>query len=442
MSVCAILRPGQDRCGTGRLFGLQYFVVNQGGSIVPAVPVRFDKKRDKESKMKVVKGSIVVTLLLCTVGRAGEVRLSNKRALFPAENIANKRIWRPMFGARLNPGGTHLIYPIQIEDDSEDKDKLFDLEAFELATSKKQTISIELPRGYESVFTRFNCFNPSGERIAVFRPKLWIDRVLKSKQFSRETEIVLYDLKAQKLISTGLNARNQLGRFDNTGKFLYLIGERTSPVTKAALSDFKAKPTPLPGWVHSPCMYSEYSTVFVVRPVPPAAKQSPNTGRIRRRSNRAGLDIWNLSTENKIAELPVHQDNSILDDNAAQWTLDGRYIYYVDFKNKSGSNDKILLTRVWDVKSNEEKPGIVEALSAGPGPGKSTMVMARLENGRVGRMFLHDAVKNRTVDFGPPEARIIHAWGKKIVYVLPQDGKEMVYVADISPADEEPNDTK
>jgi len=318
------------------------------------------------------------------------------------------------------------------------------LEAFDLATSKKQTISIQLPRGYETVFTRFNCFDPSGVKLSVFRRKLWIDRVLKSKRFSQETEIVLYDLKKKKFITTGLNARNQVGRFDNTGKHLYMNSGRGGGVVKVALSNFdKSESTSLPGWVHSPCMYSEYSTVFVVRPLPPASGQPAAGGRARRpRRHKAGLDIWNLVKDKKIAELPVHQDNSVLDDIAAQWTLDGRYVYYLDYIGQIGSKDKSTVTRVWDVEANEEKPVIADAVSAGPGPAKNTMVLARLEGRKIGGMLLHNAKDNRIVSFGPPEARVIHAWGKRIVYVLPDNGTETVYVADISLVKGDPNDKK
>jgi hypothetical protein len=376
---------------------------------------------------------------------AEEVELRNQKALFPAREIVNeRRILKPMLAARLNPGGTHLIYPKTIKKDSNNGENFFDLEAFDLTTSKKQIISVQLPTGYETVFTRFNCFDPSGVRLSDFRRKLWVDRLLEKSKISKETEVVLYDLKARKFITTGLKGKDQLARFDNTAKYLYLSDTsagRGGRVMKVNLSDFKSKPTSLPGWVHSPCMYSEYSTVFVLRPAPATAPQS-SSGRRRRRPrlHTAGLEIWNLSTDKKIAELPVHQDNSRLDDIEAQWTLDGRYVYYLDLSGPAGSRDLEPLTRIWDVKANEAKPSITGAISVGPGPGRNTMVMARLEGRIIDGMLLHDVQKDRTISFGPKNARVIHAWGNKIIYVQPDNGTEMVYVADISPANIDPND--
>lgn len=368
--------------------------------------------------MKQILSSVCV-LLSCAVIQASEVKISNQKKLFPAGQIVDKnRQMEPVWAARLNPAGTHIIYPVPITVETEKQETRYDLEVFDLGDSKRNRIGVSLSRGFETVFTRYNCFNPSGLELAVFRDKPQHENSLEDNHVSRQTEIVLYDLKENKLLPTELYGNNQFGRFDHTGKWLFM--QRGN--AKASSCDFTMQPISLPGWIHSPSMYSEYTTIFVSSRLPAQEGE-------RRPRRVSGLQIWSLTTNTKLAELPVHPDNDQLDDVESEWTSDGRYVYYLDIRGER--DDRTLLARIWDVEANEEKPVIENALSVGPGPGKSTMVMVRVKDHKVDGMFLHCADENREIPFGTPDMKLIHAWGNKIIYVQPDNGIETVYAADI-----------
>jgi len=369
----------------------------------------------------------LIALLLCAGIQASEVKLTNHKRLFVADEIVDKNIQlEPVWAARLNSAGTHIIYPVSINAETEEQKARYDLEVFKLSDSSKSRIGVSLSRGYRTVFNRFNFFDASGVKLAVFRDKPQNSGSPDGVSGPDLTEVVIYDLNEKRFIPTRLSGQNEMGRFDHTGDWIYQL----SGSIKLSLTDSKSQHISLPGWIHSPSMFSEYTTVFVQLQLP--AKEGE-----RRPRRASGLEIWNLTNNTKVAELPVHPDNSGLDDTEAQWTCDGRYVYYMDIKGER--DDRTLLARVWDVEANKEKTVIENALSVGPGPGKSTMVMVCVEDNKVGQMFLHCADENQEIPFGTPDMKLVHAWGNKIIYVQPDNGIETIYTAEIELV-EKPNE--
>lgn len=369
--------------------------------------------------MKIRRLLAVCVLLLCANIQASEVKLSNQKKLFSADEIVDKNIQlEPVWAARLNPAGTHIIYPVSIKAETEDQKTRYDLEVFDLSDSSKNRIGVSLSRGYKTVFTRFNCFDPSGLKLLVFRDKPQDSDSPDGVNGPDLTEVVIYDLTEKRLIPTRLSGQNEMGRFDHTGDWIYQL----SGGLKLSLADSESQHLSLPGWIHSPSMFSVYTTVFVQLRLPPKEGE-------RRSRHASSLQIWNMTTNTKVTELPVHPDNAKLDDIESEWTSDGRYVYYTDIKGERC--DRTLIARVWDVEANKEKTVIDNALSVGPGPGKSTMVMVRIEDNKIGEMFLHCTDGNREIPFGTPDMRLVHAWSDKIIYTRPENGIEVVYTADM-----------
>lgn len=361
---------------------------------------------------------VVCVLLLCTNSQGAAVKFSGQRELFSAERLTSDMAIKPVWSARMNPAGTHVIYPVLISDPN-DKKQLYDLEVFDLSDLSSSRIGISLSRGEQTIFTRFNFFDPSGSKLSVFRDKPSDANAPENRYGSGQTEVVIYDLKEKTLLPTGLYGSKEMGRFDYTGEWLFGL----SGNLKVSLSDFNTQRMSLSGWIHSTSMNSEYATIFVVpRPV-------FKDGKVIRPERVTSLEIWNLTTNMKVTKLPVHPKNAKIDDIEAQWTGDGRYVYYIDMKEEDGKNS--FLTRIWDVRANEEKPGIAEAIAVGPGPGESTMVMVDCHNKGVGEMFLHIADKNQIVPFGQSDMKLVHVWGDKIIYVQPDNGIDIVYEANI-----------
>ncbi len=340
-------------------------------------------------------------LLLTAPAHSGNVKLMNDKALFPAENIASKRRMHPLFAARLNPTGTHLLYSQMVPASPPEYQTRFEMVAYELASGQENVIPVHLPSGYESVYTRFNFFNPAGDTLAMGRYQAG----------EQQTDLILYDLKRKKTISTGIKGRSIQAMFDHTGNILYGLGR-----AKIDLSDFTSRRTPIPDWTHTPSPFSPYATVFAT-----IRQQDQNRPRY-------SFQLWNLETETLLKELPVHEKNSGLDDISAQWTQNGRYVYYLDLSQETEENERTLLTRVWDVTSNSQLEQVMGKQAVGPGPTKSTMVMVAHDDQQQNRIFLHDAQSNECVEIAPRTAKAIHACGKKLLYVF----QDMVYIADIA----------
>jgi hypothetical protein len=139
-----------------------------------------------------------------------------------------------------------------------------------------------------------------------------------------------------------------------------------------------------------------------------------------------------------VVELPMHQENRSLDDVTAQWTLDGQYVYYIDLEERSGENasrNMRNVTRIWDTRTNKEAPYLNDVAPIGPGPVQNSMFMTRVRGRNVSEMpglLIHFIGDNELIQFGPANARFIHGWGDKVVYVLPEDGKNIVFIASVS----------
>ena len=103
--------------------------------------------------------SFIVAILLALHGIGlASVEISNPRAIMNALIIA-KSNQRADFCARLSPDGKYLLFPQQV-DAIEETYKLY-LQNIE--TADEIEIPIELTRGNQTVFTRYNFFNHHGE---------------------------------------------------------------------------------------------------------------------------------------------------------------------------------------------------------------------------------------------------------------------------------------
>ncbi|MBW8015605.1 MAG: hypothetical protein FVQ82_05420 [Planctomycetes bacterium] len=359
-----------------------------------------------------VRVFVIACLLLFSVSAiADEVVVSNPKALFSAERIKSRKIAHPLLAARLSPSGTHLIYPRMVPATPPDYETTFKMIAYEIATGKEKNIEVSLPRGYESVYTRFNFFNPAGD-------KLVMAKFLKQGS-GRQTEIVYYDFKKNKVVSVGIKGQSDIAMFDNTNENILVNKSRSGTVIKADLSGVQSKVIQMGGWVHTPSMFSPYAAVFVTKRTP---------------ERKAGLQMWNMKTAKKVADVPVNEKNDALDDVQGHWTADGRYFFYLDLFKKIGEDGLSPVSWVWDVEKNEHAAELFDAMAVGYGPTKTTMVMAAGVNGEGGQegFYMYDVKTGKYMDIGPKGAKVIHACGNKVLYMLKENGKNIVYVADLS----------
>ena len=340
-------------------------------------------------------------LSMCSQVRAS-VEVSNPRIILPASRIIQPRR-RTAFNARLSPDGRYILFP-KLADPAKRLHRLVLLDA---VSKEESVIPIDLPQGYETVFTRFNFFNPSGDKIALFS--------IKQHPSPGTAEVVVFDISSAKLIRTNISGPSVMGQFDYTGKRL-LVSMSNSYVAFASLDDLTVGKPLAQGWTHSCSPYSPYATVFV----PPGRAES-----------QSGLMLVDLK-DNNTSQLPVHERNSRLDDATCQWNLDGRYVFYFDIVQK-GQRSFDPITRVWDVLASAEKAAIRNAVCIGPGPASHLMVMTSMKEDPANRILIYDLNSGKLSPIGPPSARPIHAWKDYVLYVAPdKEDKENIYIAEIN----------
>ncbi len=354
--------------------------------------------------MKTVSCSVAICILSICGPILASVEVTNPRAVMPASRIIRSGR-RALFSARLSPDGRYILFP-KLADRAK---QMYRLVLFDTVSNKESEIAVDFPEGYESVFTRFNFFSPSGDKIALFS--------MKQGPGPRLSELVIYDVAAAKLTSPGISGPSVMGQFDSTGKRL-LVSKGHGQVSLVSLDDPNTAVSLVSGWTHSCSPYSSYATVF----------GPPNPG-----ERRGGLTLLNLK-DNSTFQLPVHERNGRLDDVTSQWNLDGRYVLYIDVVQK-GRTRFDQLTRVWDVTTKTEKATIPDAFCIGPGPASHLMVMMSTEGDLANRILIYDLNTGKLTPAGPPSAEPIHAWNKRILYAAPgKDGKKSIFIADMKEA--------
>ncbi len=239
----------------------------------------------------------------------------------------------------------------------------------------------------------------------------------------------LYDVAAGKLRRIDAAGFVTIATFDAAGKHLiFTVVETMRPVSgktyvapvntlkPKALASWGLPRTPRPG-------ANVLAWAEIVMP--------PDGGR-----PLAKFALYDYAKDAKVADLPLHERNTSLDDYTPQWTADGRYLYYVDVEMEptaEGGTRRKLFRRVWDAKSNREAGKLSDRMVVGPCGGPTTMVLTRREGGA----FLHDAATGREQPLtGPPGARTairpLSTTGKYLLYVrTPPEGKPLLCRAEI-----------
>ncbi len=353
--------------------------------------------------------SFIASIFISLQGIAlASVEISNPRAIMDS-SIVIKSNQRPDFRARLSPDGKYIMFPQMI--DSVDEITKFFLQNID--TGIEIEIPIELPRGYGSVFSQVNFFNLKGDKLALFTVDEQQDTA-SSGTANRTSEIKIFDIPSQTLISTGITGQFVMGQFDYTDKQL-VISINDSLVKITDINDFKPGESISSGWIHSCSPKSPYAVIFV---------------RPRSSSGGPGLELLNLKTNTK-TELPVHPRNSGIDDITSHWSSDGSYVFYIDVKENDTGNLEGF-TRVWDVTSNKEKAVIPNVKCLGPGPADNLMIMVSTENNISGsNLRLYDIKTGGLSSFGDGEIKGIYAWKNRIAYVKTENGAGTIYVADL-----------
>jgi len=328
------------------------------------------------------------------------VRLVNPKALLPASRVIRPRRYAA-FSARLSPDGKHLLFPSL----RENKDYTYRLVLLDIAANRETEIPIDLPEGYETVCTRFNFFNPKGDKLALFA----------TKQYPNPTvmEIVIYDIPSKTIRRSPISGNATMAQFAYTGKGL-LVSQHNSFVARASVTDFSMGKPLASGWIHSCNSYLPFAAVF----------QQPNP----RRPN-AAFALLNLES-GESTPLPMHEENSGLDDVTSHWSLDGRYLFYLDVAG-DGNDQLRPVIRVWNSKENREKALVHGVMCLGPGPTADLMLMTSTEETDRGSVRVYSIASGSLSSLETQAIRAIHAYRNRIAYAATLDGTERIYVAEL-----------
>jgi hypothetical protein len=224
---------------------------------------------------------------------------------------------------------------------------------------------------------------------------------------------VIYDIPSESITATNITGNSTMAQFDSTGQHL-VVSQHNSYVVLASVNDFSIGKRLESGWVHSCSPYSPFTAVF----------QQPNP-----RQKQVGFKLIHLESQ-KAYPLPVHNKNRRLDDITSQWSLDGRYIFYLDIA-LDGNSRLTQIIRVWDVNENREKAKVHDVICLGPGPTSNLMLMASTEEADQGNVRLYDIESDSLSSVGNISLKSIHGWRDRIIYVATEDGTERIYVADV-----------
>ena len=351
---------------------------------------------------------------------SASVELSNPRAIMDA-SIIIKPNQRTEFCARLSPDGKYILFPQQL-DAIENTSTLF-LQNIE--TGEEIKLPVVLLSGYESVFTRFNFFNPKGDKLSLV--------TMKKENNQNLTDLFIFDIASKEKINIGINGHLTMGQFDYSGNNLVLSLNENN-IAIASLDDFRPGKLIMSGWVHSCSPKTPYAAVFVPpsRPISTENRQMSieELRNLIKERPKAEFKLLNLETKQSFI-LPTYSDNSQLDDITSHWSLDGSFLFYFDVKaNDEGKQEPV--ARVWDVNSNAEKAVIPNVMCLGPGPKDNLMIMVSTEDNISGsNLRLYDIKTGELTSFGDGEIKGIHAWKNRIAYVKTENGAGTIYVADL-----------
>ena len=343
---------------------------------------------------------MAICLFLATLCCGVNVQIGNPQVLMPATGIG-MAMQRPDFCARLSPDGRYVLFIRQIAGPPQ----VGRLVLVATDTKKETEIPVDVPRGYETVFTRFNFFSPDGTRLVL--------QSFKSGADEKSNELVIYDIPAGKLSPTGIAGPATQAQFDNTGKRL-VASQRDEAVSLVSL-DQPALGNPIAkGWVHSCSPFSPHAVVFV----PSSSQETSDT-----------LQLLSLK-DNKTTGLPVHPRNRRIENTAVEWSLDGRFACYFDLVEDP---NKLVGpgTRIWDVQANAVRAMVPDVFCIGPGPAPHLMVMSSASGDAKASLMVYDLSNGTLSPVGPATAKGVHAWAKRIVYVANDNGQQNVCVADL-----------
>lgn len=283
---------------------------------------------------------------------------------------------------------------------------------------------------HRSGLTRFDYFAPSGMHLLV--PHTRVEHTSATAEYAGTITIadlhwLLYDVDAD--TTTLVEADVQFGwrttvdmRFAFNGTAIVAAsgrGQKVIPVPSL--------PGPLPrrGTLHAP------GDINSVCPTEPIASfyQFKQEGQL--------FVLWDLQRDIEVARLPIHVSSDVAWWQA-QWTADGRYLYYPDREDVPAERPGAppgtrRVTRIWDRQAGRVVGTLPEVMPAGAAGGPTRMLLGRRTGEGEGGFLLHDAADGTEYPLASGGRMLICVGGGKVVWAEkdPSLHTDRFYVADL-----------
>jgi hypothetical protein len=271
-------------------------------------------------------------------------------------------------------------------------------------------------------YMRNNRFDASGAKMAVM---VGTDPKHNGGEGRNEMQLAIYDLATDKVRKLELKGTYILPMFTGGGKQIVAFVSDSknnhqlyvTPVEKINLRKLSQS-----GWPLEPCPTADLLPIFLL----------PDR-RATSRPSTSKFVLYDLKADKVRAQFKIGTRRQI-PDLPLQWTLDGRYLYYLDQSPEGvGRGKPKIVTRIWDVRKAREAGIVDSATPIGPGP-NGTMVMFA----KGSRMLLHDPASGSLWYLA--KALPLDARGKYVLYGSSVDTEMTVYVAEIvMPAKRKPS---
>jgi hypothetical protein len=366
------------------------------------------------------------------VGAETSAKIVDEKAIFALGDDVNRGENGGVGSMRLSPDGTKLLFIRRVGEDR--KTRSYQLALHDIKTGKEK--ELELP-GYDTddlaeFMVSGNVFGPAGRKVAL---GVGIDANKNGRhdwqRGSEQMQAVVYDLATDKMTKIGETSDVALASFDRTGKGMVIINAEKKAMTGkmfvTPLEKVKLRQLCLWGLPRGGCPTADVMAVLL----PPEAGQRADGKR-----PASKMVLLDLAKDKVLADLPLHESNTMLNDYCPQWTGDGRYLYYTSEAHEPEANGHIRSkteSRVWDRKKKQLAYEVPATIPIGPGPTATTMVLCPYPVTPGAKPIVHDAKADTTWAVDGPAIRMIASQGKYILYSKKGDGgKETLYRGKIS----------
>jgi len=338
---------------------------------------------------------VAMALALMVVGDSAAysgVEVVGEEVLFP---IKDDRA----FSARLTPGGRFLLYyrDAALPESAQ-------LVVRDLNNASERLLDVG-PSLEASTLFFFHPFDARG-RIMVL-PDYRDAGAKFGGDLKRPVQVV--DLENGRVARTKITADLRYARLDPAGEMLIGPGPLVTQLTNNKERRLKAR--------------GRVDSVNPIAPIASFAKTKSEGG--------PALILWDYANDRSLAALPVHRENTRLDDYIPRWTSDGHYLYYVDIDPTRTTHEEQLLTRVWDVRAGKLLKTIPRLGPVAPGPSPTSMVLRPNAISGMEGLAVHDAVTGATEPIPVVGDELVNTWDGKIVYAKRKDGVRVLCIADL-----------